>query len=91
MRIIANGSAEIEDIDEYARVFSIFHDLLPSDRKMNDVIETWGSAAVEHTLDDSVNPLSLPAGKSRRVVCQLLSPFLNQGKFIPPEHDPRCT
>ena len=23
------------------------------------------------------------AGKSRRVVCTLLSPFLNQGKYIP--------
>ena len=83
MRIIANGSAEIEDIDEYSRVFEIFHTLLPADRRGNDVTETWGAAAVEHRLDDPVNQLSLPAGKSRRVVCQLLSPFLNQGKFIP--------
>jgi len=83
MRVIANGSAEIEDIDEYGRVFEIFHTMMPSARRMNDVCETWSAAATAHTLSDAVNPQPLGPTKSRRVVCTLLSPFLNQGKYIP--------
>ena len=39
MRIIADGSAEIEGIDGYARCFELFHTLLPSNRRANDVTE----------------------------------------------------
>ena len=57
--------------------------MMPSARRMNDVCETWSATATAHILSDSVNPQPLGAGKSRRVVCTLLSPFLNQGKYIP--------
>ena len=83
MRVIANGSAEIEDIDEYGRVFETFSTLLPAARRMNDITETWGGVAGAHTLSDAVQPLALGAGLARRVVVTLLSPFLSQGKMIP--------
>ena len=41
MRLIANGSAVIEDIEEYGRVHQMFSELLPSQRRYNDVTEAW--------------------------------------------------
>ena len=42
MRVIANGSAVIEDIEEYSRVHQLFSLLLPSARRYGDICETWG-------------------------------------------------
>ena len=41
-RIIANGSAVVEDIEEYSRVFQLFMELLPSQRRYNAVTELGG-------------------------------------------------
>ena len=42
VRIIASGSAELEDIDNYGRVVEMFNILLPSQRRFNDITEGWG-------------------------------------------------
>ena len=42
VRIIANGSAVLEDVEEYGRVFQMFSELLPSQRRYNNIAETWG-------------------------------------------------
>ena len=83
LRIIANGSAELEDIDEYGRTYEIFHTLLPAARRFNDITESWSAEQHEHDLTDHVRPLTLQVGQSRRLVVTLLSPFLSQGKLIP--------
>ena len=42
-RVIAHGSAVLEDIDNYGRVFQTMSDLLPSNRKMINTAETRGA------------------------------------------------
>ena len=44
-RVIANGSAVLEDVDNYGRTFQIMSDLLPSNRKMVNIGEAWGGDA----------------------------------------------
>ena len=41
LRVIANGSAVMEDIEEYARVHQLFSELLPSQRRYNNITEAW--------------------------------------------------
>ena len=77
VRIIANGSAVIEDIEEYGRVFQMFSELMPSQRRFNAVSETWGSAA-DGSLGAPDAPEAIPAVSGRTMVVQLLSSFLTQ-------------
>ena len=44
VRIIANGSAVLEDIDNYGRTYQLMSELLPCQRRMTDMGETWGGA-----------------------------------------------
>ena len=53
MRIIGNGSAMIEDIEEYARVHEMFSLLQSSARRYNARAEGWGSTdLVSSTFND---------------------------------------
>ena len=51
MRVIANGSAVIEDIEEYGRVHQMFSELLPAQLRFNNTAETWGGAFLASGLD----------------------------------------
>ena len=84
MRIIANGSAMIEDVEEYGHVHQMFSELLPSQRRMNDIAEAWGGKG-DHfpTLASPTSPDPIPGNKGRTLVVHLLSSFLSQGKNIP--------
>ena len=84
MRLIANGSAIVEDIEEYGRVHQLWSMLLPSQRRYNDMAESWGGASsVVGTLDSPVTPDPIPANKTRTVVVHLASSLLAQGKYLP--------
>ena len=82
VRIIANGSAVIEDIEEYGRVFQMFSELMPAQRRFNAIAETWGSAS-DGSLGAPDAPEAIPAASGRTMVVQLLSSFLTQGKMLP--------
>ena len=84
MRIIANGSAVIEDIEEYGRVFQMFSHLLPPQRRFTNSLEAWGDKDSHEGLlglPSSTDPI--PANSSRQVCVQLLSSVLSQGKLLP--------
>jgi hypothetical protein len=84
LRVIANGSAVIEDIEEYGRVFQLFSELLPPQRRFTNGLENWGGEnGHQGTLGvpDSSDPI--PANSSRQVCIQLLSSILSQGKLLP--------
>jgi hypothetical protein len=51
VRVIANGSAVIEDIAEYGRCYQVFSELLPPQRRFSNLAEAWGgpSTTVELT------------------------------------------
>ena len=83
MRLIANGSAVIEDIEEYGRVHQMFSELLPSQRRYNDITEAWGGASLASGLDSPVHPDEIETDGERTVVVHLMSSFLSQGKMIP--------
>jgi hypothetical protein len=83
VRLIANGSAICEDIEEYSRVHQMFSLLLPSDRRYNDIRESWGATLQAASLDEPFVADPIPVGGSRTVVVHLLSSFLSQGKNIP--------
>jgi len=83
VRIIANGSSVIEDIEDYGRVSQMFTYLLPSNRRMGNVGEGWGASSTVPTFGDPVPQANIPADSSRQVGMAFLSPFLNQGKYIP--------
>jgi hypothetical protein len=83
MRLIANGSAIIEDIEEYSRVSQMFSELLPSARRYNDVCETWGATAAAATLNVPFVADAIGGNSTKTVVVHLLSSFLSQGKNLP--------
>jgi hypothetical protein len=84
VRLIGNGSAMIEDIEEYGRVHQMFSLLQSSGRRYNAFAEGRGSDDLHTaTLDQPGDPDAIPANKSRTVVVKLLSSFLTQGKAIP--------
>jgi hypothetical protein len=84
MRVIGNGSAMIEDIEEYGRVFEMFSLLQSSARRYNARAETWGSTdLVSSTFNDPGRSDPIPGNSARTVVVKLLSSFLSQGKHIP--------
>jgi hypothetical protein len=82
--VIGNGSAMIEDIEEYGRVHEIFSLLQSSGRRYNDHAEGWGSEdAHPATFNDPGPAHPIPKSAARTVVIRLLSSFLSQGKAIP--------
>jgi hypothetical protein len=84
VRLIGNGSAMIEDIEEYGRVHEMFTRLQSSARRHNAFSEGWGSDEVHAaTFDEPGEPDDIPANSARTVVVKLLSSFLSQGKAIP--------
>ena len=84
LRVIANGSCEIENIEQYSRVNQMFNLLLPSARRYCNISETWGGkTGINTTLADPVEPCPIPHGASRRVLTPLLSSFLSQNRWIP--------
>jgi hypothetical protein len=84
MRVIGNGSAMIEDIEEYGRVHEMFSLLQSSGRRYNAHAEGWGSTDLHlATFNDPGEPDAIPGNSARTVVVKLLSSFLSQGKAIP--------
>ena len=91
LRIIANGSAVVEDISDYNRVYQMFTELVPPQRRFTNLLENWGgpsSAASGGTmgLPDADDPI--PQDSSRQVCVQLMSSLLSQGKMLPLAHLP---
>jgi hypothetical protein len=83
MRVIANGSAVIEDIEEYGRCHQMFSELLPAQRRFNNTAESWGGANLASGLDSPVHVDPIEADCERTVCVHLMSSFLGQGKMIP--------
>ena len=83
MRVIANGSAVIEDVEEYGRVQQMFSGLLPAQRRYNNTAESWGGAFLASGLDSPVQLDPIEADSERTVVVHLMSSFLGQGKMTP--------
>jgi hypothetical protein len=84
VRLIGNGSAMIEDVEEYGRVHQMFSLLQSSARRYNAHAEGWGSSDLHPaTLKTPGDPDSIPGTSARTVVVKLLSSFLTKGKAIP--------
>jgi hypothetical protein len=84
LRVIGNGSAMIEDVEEYGRVHEMFSLLQSSERRYNAHAEGWGSSdVVSSTFNDPGQPDPIPGNSARTVVVKLLNSFLTQGKAIP--------
>ena len=83
MRVIANGSAVVEDVEEYGRVHQMFSELLPAQRRFNNTAETWGGAFLASGLDSPVHVHPIASDCERTVCVHLMSSFLGQGKMIP--------
>ena len=83
LRVIANGGATLEDIEQYGRCHQMFSHLLPPDELMCRVSEEWGNTTTSPNLGSPGAGQPIPAGEARTVVFSLMSSFLNQGKYIP--------
>ena len=91
MRVIANGSAVIEDVEELARVTQLMSLLKPSTHRFNECTGSWGGSGSAYTLAAPEVVASIPAGQARYVLCPLPSSFLNQGKGRAAQHGPART
>ena len=80
---MVNGSGVVEDIQNYNRVHKIRSELLPSQRRMNNVCESWGGTNSVSTLSSPGVASPIPADSERIVMVHLMSSFLSQGKMIP--------
>ena len=83
MRLIANGAATIEDVDDVGRLSQMFTLLKSSAVRYNDRISSWGAGVGVETLDAPVIADDIPQDSSREVVLQIPSGFLKCGKLIP--------
>ena len=62
----------------------MFSLLLPTNVRMNNVIEGWSGDDTAIAADEPTENASAIFAQASRTVCvQLLSPFLSQGKYIP--------
>ena len=83
LRILGGGS-EVENLEDYGRVHQMFSLLLPTNVRMNNVIEGWSGDDTAIAADEPTENVSAIFAQASRSVCvQLLSPFLSQGKYIP--------
>ncbi len=83
LRIVASGSAELERIDDYGRCHQCFAELLPSDRRYNDVLESWGGKSVVSTLTSPATPDPIGPDSERTVCVHLLSGLFSQKRMLP--------
>jgi hypothetical protein len=83
LRINANGSARVEDTEDCGRLYQLFSELLPSQKRFSNMMESWGGingALGTFGIPDQDDPF--PANCSRQVCVQLLSSLLSQGKML---------
>ncbi len=59
LRIVASGSSELERIDDYGRTHQMMSELLPSDRRYNDILESWVGSSAVSTLSSPATPDSI--------------------------------
>jgi hypothetical protein len=83
LRILCNGSGIVEDVEQYERVHQMFSELLPSQRRMNNICESWGGSTAASTLSAPGAGAPIAADSERTVVVHLMSSFFSQGKMIP--------
>ena len=89
------GGVEIHDILNFNRVQQMFSLLQPTARRMNDVVEGFGSrtrdtpgnaeamATFQATFSQPFIPAKLERGQQRRVLSQLLLPIFSAMKLLP--------
>ena len=80
MRIIANGSAMLEDIDDYGRTFQMFSELLPSQRRMTNLAESWGGTTNTATLSNPRRSLRSSRGRPGRSAATFSRPSCLRGR-----------
>ena len=83
VRVIANGSAVVEDVEEYGRVYQMFAEMLPAQKRFTNISDGWVATYATASLNAPFATDPIPEGGSREVVVTLLSSFLSQGKMIP--------
>lgn len=83
MRILASGSAVLEDIESYNRCYQLMAELQPGQRRFNDVAEAWGAASATDSYDDPFTVNAIPGDSSRQLCVKLMSGVLGQGKMLP--------
>ena len=88
LRVIANGGATLEDVEQYGRCHQMFAVLLPPAEPRCRIAEEWGNTSTNATLGSPGAGQPIPAGESRAVVFSLMSSFLNQGECIPRDFIP---
>ena len=84
MRIIANGSCVVEDIEDMGRVAQLFSMLQSSQQVYNLMSETWGTTETASTLTNPGYPQVIPPNGSKQLLVRLPSSFLQNGRWIPP-------
>lgn len=82
-RLIANGSAVIEDVDHFGRCTQLFSEFMPPQRRMVHVASEWGGGDTAYTLNVPATPDAIAEDTSRQVICTLMSSFLSQNKMVP--------
>ena len=101
MRILCNGNI-VEDIDDYARVHEMFNVLTPTNSRINDAVEGFGSTydfgyyrdkgtlAPDGTAKSLTNNVlqGIDGNNEKTVLFEPLSGLLSQPKYIPLRYCP---
>ena len=83
IRILASGSAVLEDIENYNRCYQLMAELQPGQKRYNDISEAWGTAGGTDTLNTPFVVNTIPGDSSRQLCVKLMSGVLGQGKMLP--------
>lgn len=79
VRVLAGG-VEVEDVMYYSRFAQQEELLLPAEQRLNNLGETWGADTAATVAN--LQPLAIPAGEERRVMCSLHLAALKQSKRL---------
>ena len=83
LRVICGGVIT-EDIDNYARIHEMFHMMRPTERRLNDFIEGFGTHEnVDINHSDIDYPSHLEKGETQTVAFTPLAGILRQEKYLP--------
>ncbi len=88
LRVIVHGQV-LEDIDNYNRVHEMFHIMKPTEKRLNDHVEGFGTSSSLNITLDAADSAQLLAKDATRTVCFTpMCSLFRQEKYLPLRYMP---
>ena len=89
LRVLAGNGQLVEDIDQYARVHQMFHNLVSKHSPINDSAEAFGlDSSTVKEYNDTTKLVGIAPQEAQTVMFKPLSGLFTQDKYIPLRYCP---